>query len=81
MTGSRIFIFGDAISIFARRHLLPSGYLPARISRNKVRFSSMERFLYGLSFPASVSVPRCALISSGERSQTNALPSKINCSA
>ena len=81
MTGSRRFIFGEAMSIFARRHFSPSAYFPSRISRKSLRFSSGVRFLYGLSFPASVRVPRVALISSGDRSQTKALPSAISFSA
>ena len=43
MVGSRIFIFGDAMSIFARSTHSPSANSPARIERSSARFSSTER--------------------------------------
>ena len=53
-----------------------------RASRwNRSRFSSMERFRYGLSVPGCVSVPRLARISSALWLSTYALPSRMSCSA
>ena len=60
-TGSRMFMLGEAISILARSVREPSGNSPARIRRNRSRFSSTERLRYGLSLPGSVSVPRYCL--------------------
>ena len=51
-------MFGDAMSIFARSTRAPSGNSPARMRRNRSRFSSTERSRYGLFWPGSVSVPR-----------------------
>ena len=70
MTGSRRLRLGWAMSILARRVREPSGNSPARIRRNRSRFSSTERPRVGLFFPGSVSVPRYLLISSAFRSQT-----------
>ena len=70
MTGSRMLRFGWAMSIFARSVLEPSGDSPACIFSKRSRFSSMERFRCGLSFPGLVRVPRYSLVCSGARSQT-----------
>ena len=66
-TGSRMFMFGDAMSIFARSTCAPSGNSPARMRANRSRFSSTGRSRYGLSRPGSVSVPRYSRISSARR--------------
>ena len=81
MTGSRMLRFGEAMSIFARSVRAPSGNSPARIRRNRSRFSSTGRLRYGLSLPGSVRVPRCSRTSSAVRSQTYAFPSRMSCSA
>src|SRR6267378_1414690 len=56
MTGSRRLMLPEAMSIFARSVLLPSGNSPARIRRKRSRFSSTERLRYGDSRPGSVEV-------------------------
>src|SRR2546430_15037587 len=61
MTGSRRFTLPDAMSIFALRVRAPSGNSPARIRRRRLRFSSTERFRYGLSRPGPGRGPREAL--------------------
>ena len=61
---------GDDMSIFARRVFDPSGNSPFLMRSNRSRFSSTLLFLYGLSFPGSVRVPLCCLISSASRSST-----------
>ena len=65
----------DAMSIFARSTCAPSSNSPARMRRNRSRFSSTERLRYGLSRPGSVSVPRYSRIWSAVRLSTYALPS------
>ncbi len=70
-----------AMSIFARRVRLPSANSPARMRRNRSRFSSTLRLRYGDSVPGSVSVPRVARTSSWLRSQTKASPWRISFSA
>ena len=67
ITGSRILMFGDAISILARSTRLPSGNSPSFMRVNRSRFSSTARLRYGLSLPGSVSVPRCWRISSADK--------------
>ena len=42
-------MFGDAMSIFARSTCAPSGNSPARMRRNRSRFSSTARSRYGES--------------------------------
>ena len=59
MTGSRILMFGEAMSILARSTRAPSGNSPLRMRSNRSRFSSTVRLRYGLFLPGSVSVPRC----------------------
>ena len=81
ITGSRIFKFGEAMSIFARKTRAPSGNSPARIRSNRSRFSSTGRLRYGLSLPGLVSVPRYSRISSADRSSTYALPALMSCTA
>ena len=49
------------MSIFARRTFSPSLYSPFFIPSNSARFSSTERFLYGLSFMALLGVLCAAL--------------------
>ncbi len=67
------------MSIFARSTSAPSGNSPARMRANRSRFSSTGRSRYGLAVPGSVSVPRCARISSAVRLSTYASPSVIRC--
>ena len=43
ITGSRMLRFGDAMLIFARSVLEPSGNSPARMRPNRSRFSSTDR--------------------------------------
>ena len=61
---------GEAMSIFARRVRDPSGNSPARIRRNRSRFSSAVRSRNGLGRPGSLGVPLCSRISPADRSQT-----------
>jgi hypothetical protein len=65
-------MLGDCMSIFARRIMLPSACLPARISRNSRSDSSIGRSRYGEFGPRSVSVPRVSRISSAVCSSTKA---------
>ena len=51
MTGSRMLMFGEAMSILARRVRAPSGNSPARIRVNRSRFSSTRAVPKG-AFPA-----------------------------
>ena len=74
-------MFGDAMSIFARRVFAPSGNSPFLILSKSDRFSSMLLFLYGLPVPGSVSVPRVSRIWSAFRSHTNAFPFPIRSTA
>ena len=60
-------MLGEAMSIRARRTCAPSGKSPFRMRRNRSRLSSAGRSRYGLLRPASVSVPRCSLVSSAVR--------------
>ena len=62
------------MSIFARSVRAPSGNSPARMRRNRSRFSSTLRSRYGELRPGSVSVPRYSRTSSAVRSQTKASP-------
>jgi hypothetical protein len=62
------------MSILALSVREPSGNSPARIRRNRSRFSVTDRSLKGLFFPGCVSVPRVFRTSSAERSQTKAFP-------
>ena len=78
ITGSRMLMFGEAMSIFARSVRAPSGNSPFSIRSNRSRFSATVRSRYGLFLPGSVSVPRCSRISSAVRSQTYALPALIS---
>src|SRR6185369_16412819 len=50
--------------ILARSTRAPFGNSPARMRRNRSRFSSTPRLRNGLSVPGSVNVPRAARISS-----------------
>ena len=52
------------MSILARSTRAPFGNSPARMRRNRSRFSSTLRSRNGLFLPGSVSVPRLARISS-----------------
>ncbi len=52
------------MSIFARSTRAPLGNSPARMRRNRSRFSSTERSRNGLFLPGSVRVPRLTRISS-----------------
>jgi hypothetical protein len=64
MTGSRMIMFGLAMSMRARKVQAPSGNSPAFMLLNSAKFSSMLRLLYGLFLPASVGVPFSSAISS-----------------
>jgi hypothetical protein len=52
-----------AMSILARSTRAPFGNSPARMRRNRPRFSSTLRSRNGLFLPGSVSVPRLTRIS------------------
>ncbi len=70
---------GDAMSIFARSVRAPSGNSPAFMRVNRSRFSSTLRLRHGESLPGWSGAPRYASVSSGDKSQTNALPFLISC--
>ena len=48
---AQVHVAGDAMSILARSTRAPFGYSPARMRRNRSRFSSTERSRYGLLLP------------------------------
>ena len=50
-------MFGEDISIFARKASVPSLCFPAAISSKRAKFSSGEVSLKGLLEPACVGVP------------------------
>ena len=69
-------MFGDAMSIFARSTCAPSANSPARMRAEQVQvLVDRPRRGTGCPAPGSVSVPRCARISSAVRLSTYALPS------
>ena len=70
MGRSRSNIFGETISIFARRTHSPSLKPPARIFSNNAKFSSGDVSLYGLFLPGSVKVPRYSRAWSAVKKQT-----------
>ena len=78
ITGSRMFMFDEAMSIFARSVREPSGNSPAFMRAKRSRLSSIGRSRQGLGVPGSVSVPRCLRVSSPVSSQTYALPFLIS---
>src|SRR5207247_1193778 len=78
MTGSRRLMLPEVMSIFARSVLVPSSNSPARMRANRSRFSSTDRWRYGLSRPGSVRVPRYSEICSCVRSSTYALPALMS---
>ena len=53
MTGSRMLMFGEAMSIFARSVLEPFGNSPAFMRSKSPMLSSTERSRYGLFVPGS----------------------------
>ena len=76
--GSRMLMFGDAMSIFARSTCAPSGNSPARIRRNRSRFSS-TRPIAVRAVPARLGQRAAVLRESRRRVRlsTYALPSRI----
>ena len=81
MVGSRRFMFGDAMSIRARRVRDPSSNSPARMRANRSRFSATVRSRQGLLRPGRFHGPRYAETSAPRRSQTYAFPASINWTA
>jgi len=74
-------MLGCAMSILARSTCAPSGNSPARIRRNKARFSSTPRSRYGLGVPGTVTVPLPSRISSSLCESTYAFPARTSASA
>ena len=63
-------MLGEAMSIFARSTIAPSGCLPSRISRSRARFSAGERSRKGLAVPGVLKSPRLLRIASALCSST-----------